>query len=212
LDGAGTLRQLHRFKSAHAGVVKHVRWRRDKTATVFASSGNDKAVRVWDVRTSRQTLCMEDAHKLSVNTVTWSPCGTYVMSCAFDNMLKVWDTRAAGKPLLEAPTTQGSTTERASSIIHPSFFMDGRVILVPLPKQSCVWTLDALTGKPLPAGEDGDGKLEVLAEDLPVPPSCMAVSEDCGHSGQARSRTQFLIGTGHNRRSQVWEVMGQHCC
>lgn len=212
VDAAGKLQPVRRWSDAHSGVVKCVRWRRDRAANTFASCGNDKAVRIWDTRCSAASLHVPDAHSLSVNTVTWSPCGTYVMSGSFDNTLKLWDCRATGKALLSAPTVTGSTSERSSSIIHPAFFMGGRVILVPLPKLSCVWTLDALTGKPLPAGEDGDGKLEVVAEDLPVPPSCMAVSEDSGFSSGSRRKAGLLIATNHNRRSQVWEVMGQTCC
>ncbi len=212
VDAAGKLLPVRRWEAAHAGVVKCVRWRRDKTASVFASCGNDKAVRIWDTRLSAAALHMPESHTLSVNTVAWSPCGTFVMSSSFDNTLSVWDTRAVGKALLTAPTTTGSTSERSSSIIHPAFFMGGRVILVPLPKLSCVWTLDSLTGKPLPAGADADGKLEVVAEDLPVPPSCMAVSEDTGYASGGRSRVHYLVAANHNRRSQVWEVMNKGCC
>lgn len=212
VDSAGQLLPIRRWVNAHDGVVKCVRWRRDHSANTFASCGNDKAVRVWDVRCSSAALQVPDAHKLSVNTVAWSPCGTFVLSSSFDNTLKLWDCRAAGKELLSAPTVPGNTAERSNSIIHPAFFMGGRVILVPLPKSSCVWTLDALTGKPLPAGEDSDGKLEVVAEDLPVPPSVMAVSEDTGFTTGSRVRAGLMIATSHNRRSQVWEVMGQNCC
>ena len=216
LGESGCLRALHTFTTAHAGVVKCVRWRRDGRACTLASVGNDKALAVWDMRSYKQALAVPDAHKLSTNTVAWSPCGRVVMTSAFDNTLKLWDVRNPAKELIAAATVTGKTTERANSIVHPAFLLQGRALMVPLPRQYSVLVLDAVTGAPLPVGEDIDGCLELLVEDEPVQTANMAVASSAGWSHQthlaASREAPLLVATNNNKKSQRWEVMGSNSC
>lgn len=217
VDASGILRPLHTFADAHAGVVKSVRLRKDGRGMTAASAGNDRAVAVWDLRSDRQAVTIPAAHSLSINTVSWSPDGGCVLTGGFDNAVKLWDVRKPATCLWQASAAASVSAGRADSIIHPAYALQGRVVLVPIPKLYSVLTLDAVTGVPLGVGEDCSGLLELLVEDQPLLPAQMAVREHSGYScggllSSLPSGGPMEVAIGNNRRTQVWELRATRQC
>ena len=57
----------------------------------IASGSGDRTVRVWDIETGRETLCLQIED--GVTTVAMSPDGNYVAAGSLDKSVRVWDTR-----------------------------------------------------------------------------------------------------------------------
>lgn len=61
----------------------------------------ENTIRGWDLRTSRQTYIMENAHSQTVRDVDFNPNKQYHMiSCSDDCKTKFWDIRNPGTPLM----------------------------------------------------------------------------------------------------------------
>lgn len=63
----------------------------------MASCSDDKTIKIYDLR-SNQLLQHYNAHKGSVNEVSFHPTGLYMASCSDDSKIKIWDLRK-GKAL-----------------------------------------------------------------------------------------------------------------
>ena len=91
------------WAALHDGqVVKCVRWASDG-APVFASCGNDGAVRVVDTRVGNggETVLAEEAHGgQAVNCVRWAMgAPELLLTSGFDPAIRVWDLRSPNAAL-----------------------------------------------------------------------------------------------------------------
>jgi len=118
---------LEYSRNAHKGVIKTVKWqgsRRSASRGIFASAGNDRAVRLWDARDAsfylgKPELQAPDAHKLAINSVLWHPYDLNRLVTASFKDIKVWDLRMFGTAAQTLDAHHRKGTARASSIIHP---------------------------------------------------------------------------------------------
>lgn len=135
-SGAGAFSVVRRYDDLHDGVVKCVRWRPDGSgggggsAEVFASCGNDRAVRVVDVRegpASGSGLVIEDAHATAINCLRWSPGDAHlILTASNDPSLLLHDLRSPAQSL---HTFLGHVTKpRAKGIYQPAFVAGGAAV------------------------------------------------------------------------------------
>ena len=116
------------------GVVKQVRWQPTEPATLLACGGNDRAVRVFDVRRSGTDPVLElpESHAGAVNTVAFGPATAsaawLLLSSGFDGVIRLWDVRAAApeRPLAEFSGHHG---RHKPTLMHPIFYDGGRAVL-----------------------------------------------------------------------------------
>lgn len=137
VDAGGDIAPVRAWEDLHGGVVKCVRWRwrHDLTisgasggATVFASCGNDGAVRVVDVREpGTQATVLEGGHSTPVNCVRWSPGNEYVLlSASHDPHILVHDLRCPAQAL--HALVGHSQQPRLKAIYQPAFVAGGEAI------------------------------------------------------------------------------------
>jgi WD40 repeat protein/serine/threonine protein kinase len=62
----------------------------------LASGGTDFTVRLWDLKSDRQTAVLR-GHQNGVTSVAWSPDGRFVASGAYDGRVIIWDRDTATK-------------------------------------------------------------------------------------------------------------------
>eukprot|EP01061_Rhynchopus_euleeides_P011197 TRINITY_DN20759_c0_g1_i1.p1 TRINITY_DN20759_c0_g1~~TRINITY_DN20759_c0_g1_i1.p1 ORF type:complete len:364 (+),score=94.98 TRINITY_DN20759_c0_g1_i1:177-1268(+) len=83
------------------------------TGKRMATCGTDRAIKVWDLQTTSGapkytlTSSIADAHSASVMKLSWA-CSTYgniLVSCALDNVLKIWQETPASDSPGEEKTT-----------------------------------------------------------------------------------------------------------
>ena len=84
-----TGQELRRLRD-HQGEVRAVAFSPDDS---LLASGDDSAVRVWNVKTGEQLAAMT-GHTHQIYTVTFSPDGTRIASGGNDNTIRLWDTQS----------------------------------------------------------------------------------------------------------------------
>ena len=174
---------------ASSSVLKCARW--DKhSRNVVAACGNDQLVRLFDARVSTVSapIATYRAHGGAVNSVSFSPCGSRVLSTGFDGILAMFDIRAQRISMatqahvnggvistsnLSPSTVDGAvdwfeafapsaSAYRTSTITHPMFDTTGAHVIAPSPGRPEVAVLDA-----------GSGQLvRVIAAEAVVTASC----------------------------------------
>jgi len=109
------------------------------------SGGDDKMVRIWDIKTRHQFLLLE-GHIGWVNSVVSSPSGEFICSGSVDKTVRVWNA-ATGAPIT-------ILYGHMSPVISATFTLDGKAVV------SCsyngtvrVWDVN-LTGSAPPANPD----------------------------------------------------------
>uniref|UniRef100_K3X877 Uncharacterized protein n=1 Tax=Globisporangium ultimum (strain ATCC 200006 / CBS 805.95 / DAOM BR144) TaxID=431595 RepID=K3X877_GLOUD len=125
-NGSG-LDVVHRFKE-HDGVVKSVRFSALQPDQ-FASGGNDRVLRVFDVRSPNSAMLqIDNAHLRAINSVQWHPRNAnWILSASFDPDLHLFDMR---KPALPLFTFRGHYLgSQQNAIYHPAFVDTGRAIV-----------------------------------------------------------------------------------
>jgi len=142
------IRVIRRFDESHDKVVKCVAMR---DLNVLASTGNDRAVVVYDARSSKKdgiVAVKEDTHPYAVNHVAFSPRDeSELISASFDNVIRVWDLRKFSEPRLELRGhARFGNDIRGKSIYHPIYVSHGRYIVTPGEKSGGLSTFDAITG------------------------------------------------------------------
>jgi hypothetical protein len=135
LRGDGGLMATSRHDDLHGGgVVKCARWRRAGGAgaaaaapDVFASCGNDRAVRIVDARQggAAAAVVLEGGHSSAVNCVRWSPAAEHLLlSASHDPHVLLHDLRAPSQAL---HSLAGHSAERRiAAIYQPAFVAGGR--------------------------------------------------------------------------------------
>ena len=77
---------------AHRQEVCGVKWSFD--GNMVASGGNDNAVSIWDMRTSKIYTKFNE-HKAAVKALAWSPHQTSILATgggSTDKCIKIWNT------------------------------------------------------------------------------------------------------------------------
>ncbi|KAF1330400.1 Nucleosome remodeling factor, subunit caf1/nurf55/msi1, partial [Globisporangium splendens] len=126
-DNGSGLDVVHRFEQ-HDGVVKSVRFS-PLQPDHFASGGNDRVLRVFDVRSRNSPVVdIHNAHSRAINSVQWHPTNSnWILSASFDPDLHLFDMRNPALPLF---TFRGHYLgSQQNAIYHPAFVENGRAIV-----------------------------------------------------------------------------------
>lgn len=121
---------IHNFRgfSDYPSVVKTVRWN-PFDHNIFASGGNDQAVRLFDVRSGTQSAFFENLHTMAVNTIDFNPGSEHqILSSGFDQTIQVLDLRQTDKPLFTLRSHHIKGRAKAS-LTSPIFYKQGKSIV-----------------------------------------------------------------------------------
>lgn len=130
--------------AGHHGAVLAVSWSPTKEH-ILASGGVDGTVRLWDIRKSSGALGVLDledsmgivgtdgmgensrsrhsgrAHSATVNGLTWTEDGLYLISAGHDDRVRVWDTVTGANTLASfGPTLKNSHLSTLPLVVSPS--------------------------------------------------------------------------------------------
>ncbi|QDZ24523.1 WD40 repeat domain-containing protein [Chloropicon primus] len=139
-----SIRTISYFDDLHSSVVKSVAFRGGRE-NEFASAGNDRVIRLCDLRStpSASSGSIEDAHNSAINTLQFSPDGMLLLSSSFDPQIKVWDVRKiTSVPLFEL---QGHLPTRSKSIQSPVFTAGGTRVVATGEKTDLLTLYDCTT-------------------------------------------------------------------
>jgi WD40 repeat protein len=144
---SSTFSVVQRYDNLHDGcVVKCVRWKpsistmctngtNDGDAVVFASCGNDRAIRIVDTRiegnsgpTGGGGLVLEGVHSTTINHIRWSPASEHVfLSASHDPAILLHDLRKPETALFSY-IGHSPPGKRINSIYQPVFVAGGTAI------------------------------------------------------------------------------------
>ena len=191
------LRRVTSLPDAHESVVKCVRFRDSHT---LASAGNDRALKIIDLRSPRASSssggsgggcgrdfsveAIEDAHDQAVNSVRWHPTDDHlVLSASFDRRIRLFDLRriSAG-PLFEYTGHVAPGVHNAKLIYHPVFLDGGSCILTPGDKADYLSLYCTKTGSTISRGAIGTTATAVAS--CPGGEGCDLVAVACESSGR----------------------------
>lgn len=96
---SGRGQKAKRVLSGHSGWINSVAFSADDQ--VLATAGNDNTIRLWDVRTGKQTRVIR-RHFDAVRALAFSPDNTSLASASDDGTVRLWDP-AAGRQTGEHP-------------------------------------------------------------------------------------------------------------
>eukprot|EP00455_Lapot_gusevi_P012482 TRINITY_DN1593_c0_g1_i2.p1 TRINITY_DN1593_c0_g1~~TRINITY_DN1593_c0_g1_i2.p1 ORF type:complete len:212 (+),score=45.27 TRINITY_DN1593_c0_g1_i2:55-690(+) len=129
-------------------------------------SVNDKAIRAWDFRTSRESLVVPDAHTQQLRDVDYNPNKPYhIVTGGHDRRIKFWDLR---KPKLPLKILTGHTHWVWS--VKYNRFHDQLVLSSGSDGQVNLWSVLSISSAPLgdledhSSDKDGDKLIKTFDE------------------------------------------------
>lgn len=108
----------------HSDRVWTLAW--NPTGTVLASSGSDKAIRLW-AKVGKEWACVSiltETHSKSIRKICWSPCGQYIASASFDTTVSIW----GRNPIDSSWTTVVNLDGHESEAKSVAWSSDGRYL------------------------------------------------------------------------------------
>ena len=139
------------FDELHGAVVKCVRWRDGVT---LASGGNERQIRVSDLRSSSEALSVPSGDV--VNTLEWSPSDANVVACSgFARSIKIFDIRQTHQPLHLLDAHVSPELRQCKSIYQFRFFGSGKYIVTAGEKSRSLTVYNARSGATLSRGSVG---------------------------------------------------------
>ncbi|KAE8998356.1 hypothetical protein PR003_g19548 [Phytophthora rubi] len=125
----GPLEVIRRFPD-HDGVVKCARFAKGNPQ-LFASGGNDRELRVFDLRIANdpKVMAIEGVHSRAINSVQFHPTDdNLLLSAGFDPDFYMFDLRKASTPVCTFRKSPQSK-DRGQAIFHPMFVCSGHGVV-----------------------------------------------------------------------------------
>ena len=110
------------------------------------TAGVDEVVRAWDARMDGEAILTLPGHEDTVTGLALSPCGSYLLSNAMDNTLRMWDTRAFVEGEREVKRFVGHSHNYEKALLRCAFNSDGSYVSAGS-ADSCVYVWDTASGK-----------------------------------------------------------------
>lgn len=110
------------------------------------TAGVDEVVRAWDARMDGEAVLTLAGHEDTITGLALSPCGSYVLSNAMDNTLRMWDTRAFVEGEREVKRFVGHSHNYEKALLRCAFNSDGSYVSAGS-ADSCVYVWDTTSGK-----------------------------------------------------------------
>lgn len=133
------------YLSGHSAAVLSVQWS-PTNEYILASAGNDKTIKLWDVRTSKHLQSLDQfktaskrkkstkpiSHHGSITSLVWSKDGRHLYSSGTDNEIKKWDTFNDENTMVSFPKVKNETAKPnqfcLSNLENVLYFPNGKDI------------------------------------------------------------------------------------
>jgi len=177
-NGLTVVKKFEDF-SETPSVIKTVKWK-ETEKNIFAASGNDRCIRIFDIRTSAPTISIPDFHDMAINTVDFHPQDpNLLLSSGFDQKIQLIDLRSTQKPLF---TLQGHHIKRGKpSLTSPIFYLGGTSVVTIGDNTANLFRYSVATG----LGEN--------AVDIGFTPTCIQAFKDTKTIAAAHGKAAIWI-------------------
>eukprot|EP00670_Eutreptiella_braarudii_P008866 CAMPEP_0174309638 /NCGR_PEP_ID=MMETSP0810-20121108/2544_1 /TAXON_ID=73025 ORGANISM="Eutreptiella gymnastica-like, Strain CCMP1594" /NCGR_SAMPLE_ID=MMETSP0810 /ASSEMBLY_ACC=CAM_ASM_000659 /LENGTH=705 /DNA_ID=CAMNT_0015417339 /DNA_START=160 /DNA_END=2277 /DNA_ORIENTATION=+ len=120
------------------------------------STGNDYSVRVTDLRILSQGSVLQWEGNSVINSCSWQPDGSLIMSAGIDHTIKLWDPRkGSNSPPLHTLKGHSEIYGAGKCIYHPIFYDHGRFIVTPGEKSTRLSLYRVCDGATISRGDIG---------------------------------------------------------
>eukprot|EP00727_Mastigamoeba_balamuthi_P012289 m51a1_g7683 putative wd40 repeat-containing protein (478) ;mRNA; f:20522-22436 len=109
-----------RALQGHGWDVKGADWH--PTMPLIVSGSKDNFVKLWDAKSGKNIATLQNLHKGTVSRVRWNANGNWFLSCASDQLIKLFDIRA----MREMVVFRGHKKEVTALRWHP--FLEGMFV------------------------------------------------------------------------------------
>ena len=150
-NGGGGFIVERRYEDLHQGVVKCVRWR---DTNIFASCGNDRTVKIVDIRVHGDgcDLALAEQHTSTINCVRWSPRDEHlIVSASNDAYMVLHDVRKPDMAVYRFAIGAGG--KRVKGIYQPCFVGGGRGVVAAGEPQDVLSLFSVADGRTVSRGE-----------------------------------------------------------
>lgn len=97
--GSGTQIAENRVFRGHTDVVEDCAWSH-RNEWILGSVGDDRSIRIWDIRKEDAIHCVTDAHKADINSISFNPVNEFLFATgSADKTVALWDLRNLKSPL-----------------------------------------------------------------------------------------------------------------
>ncbi len=128
-----TGRTVVRFEQAHPNsFIGHVSFSPDGKYAVTTSKEGDGAIKLWDIQGKKEARAFT-GHGSRIESLTFSPSGSYFVTGGFDNAVKLWNIHAS----TETRSFSGAVNHALSVDVSP----DGRYVLSVSGREVILWNM-----------------------------------------------------------------------
>ncbi|NXX84869.1 CORO7 protein, partial [Urocolius indicus] len=115
------LREPEAVLEGHTEKIYSIRFH-PLASDLLASSSYDMTVRIWELGTGREALCLQ-GHTEQIFSMAWSPDGTKLATVSKDGRLRLYEPRRSLQPLQEGPGPEGSRGARLVWVCSGDFLL-----------------------------------------------------------------------------------------